>query len=229
MSAETTIGRWDGEREDRVPGLGNLRGALDLSAAVARKGNVYYREQNGRNESSCVVGAYGGNKYRVRYHNKPGIGFEDFDITGVDMGISVFYGNLCMPPFHVTVDYYYGQRNVQEVLEGLEPISQSQSADTRIIQPISSIDPNTPFIGTIPGLKEPYYIFTRSFEEAGRLYAEWFEDLGNFDAMHRVLADQKSPLDPFLIKALWKLPYYLKLAELNQSEENTEIKNVTPI
>lgn len=232
MSKETSIFRWSPEGEDRVPGLENLEDTLDLSEAVARRGTTHNHRD--RIESSAFVGIYDGNKFRVRYRKILDYRGEtisrDLDVTSSDIGIRI--AHLQFSPYLVSVDYYLGQRNIREVLEGLDPIDQANSQDTRLaIQP-HTINPFIPFIGNVPGLKHPYNIFANNYDEARRLYVDWCEDTERFDAMHQVLADPSSLLGSFAVRHLSVFPLYLETARQNLARGRTgtptEMRNITP-
>lgn len=213
--------------EDRVPGLNNLREILDLSLVVAKKGKIHKGLGEG-DLDAVFIGAYRGNKYEVKYRLFGGGDFEESEITGQDIGITISYGQLVLPPFRVGVDYYYGKRNVKEILRELKPVTESAPEEQAIeVQPTTSRD-NAP-IGILAILGGAHYIFARTLEEAGGMYAAWCEDQEAFDLMRRALADSKSLIPPFCVRPLDRFPNYMKAAEERIAQQSREerAKNVS--
>jgi len=219
MSVEKHIPRHEGE-EDRIPGLNNLREILDLSSVVAKKGKIHKGLQSG-DFNAVFIGSYGESKYEVKYRLFCGGDFEESEITGQDIGITIFYGHLVLPPFRVTVDYCYGKRNVREILNGLKPVIKS-SSDEQAVESQSICRDNLP-ISILAVLGGAHYVFARTLEEARQMYAVWCEEEENFIGMRRALADPNSPIPPFAVRPLELFLSYQKAAEervLRESQGN---------
>lgn len=227
MLVEKHMPRYEGE-EDRVPGLGNLSEIIDLSSMVAKKGKTHKGYQDGGINAE-FIGIYRGSKYQVKYRLFHDGNFEELEITGLDIGITIFHGHLILPPFRVTVDYYYGKRDVREILHNLKPVVESVPEEQAIESHPINRNNNAP-IGILAILGGAHYIFAKTEEEAGYMYASWCEENEDFVNMRNALANPRSKLTPFRIRPLGLFPYYRRAAEkrvLEQSQGNDPQRRLT--
>lgn len=174
-----------------IPGLENPREIIGLGSIVARRGRV----RNTRNlETSTVIGAYGGNKYKVVYENFAAFdSHERLDITGVDMGVTVVSGGLWMT--EIFADYYFGDRNIRDVLSGLDPITEPpvngeigvdhEKADNSNLAKIVAVGSS----GFYTRRDSTLFVVAKTIDDARRVYASLLEQHNNFPALRAAFSN----------------------------------------
>lgn len=184
-----------------IPGLENpkeIKEIMELGSAVARKGTVHTSR---RHETSTVIGAFGGSKYRVVYENFAAYDpHESLDVTGEDMGVTIVRGGLWMT--EAFTDYYFGQRNIRDVLSGLDPITKSpaseeigvdhEKADNSDSSRIVAVGSN----GFYTTKGSTLFVVAKTMDDARRVYASLLEQDNNFSAL-RVAFSKPNSL-PFI-------------------------------
>ncbi len=194
MSLERNGGR--GSEGLVIPGLENpkeIKKIIQLGSTVARQGKVH---SSRRLETSTVIGAFGGSKYKVVYESFVYEPHESLDVTSGDMGVTIVSGGLWMT--EIFADYYFGDRNIRDVLSGLDPITKPPASEeigvdhekadntdsSRIIAVGSS--------GFYTRRGSTLFVVAKTMDDARRVYASLLEQHNNFSALRAAFSKPDS-------------------------------------
>ena len=173
-----------------IPGLENPEEIMQLGSAVAKRGRV----RNGSNlETSTVIGAYGGNKYRIIYENYATFDpHERLDVTGADMGLTIVSGGLWMT--EVFADYYFGDRNIRDVLSGLDPITEPPAGGEIGIDHEKADNPDSRIVavgtsGFYTRRDSTLFVVAKTIDDARRVYAGLLEQHNRFSTLRAAFSN----------------------------------------
>lgn len=170
-----------------IPGLENpkeIKEIIQLGSAVARKGKVQNSEHH---ETSTVIGAYGGNKYRVLYESFGDNPNERLDVTSGDMGVTIRRGGLWMTEAYV--DYYFGHRDIRDVLSGLDPITKPPASEEIEVDHEKADNSDSSRIVAVGSsgfyirIDSSLFVVAKTMDDARRVYASLLEQHNNFSAL----------------------------------------------
>ena len=166
-----------------VPGLESPQEIIQLGSVLAIQDSVR-RIGNGSWEIARRVGAYGGNLYEVR-HQSVGDGFmQSLELTGGDLALTIHGGSLLVGT-KVYLDYYHGQRNVRDILSGMDPVNGSPNVEVEEEEETSKKPKLIP-------LGQGFYtrrsdstpiVVAKGIDEARDVYVRLFEMSRSFGAM----------------------------------------------
>ena len=175
-----------------IPGLENPKEIIQLGSEIARQGRV---SNCGNLEISTVIGAYGGNKYRVVYERRDILGIDEtLDVIGGDMGVTIISEEFMELP-SVYMDYYFGHRNIRDVLSGLDPITELPASDGIGVDHEKAENSDSSKIvavgssGFYTRRGPTLFVVAKTIDDAKRVYASLLEQHNRFSVLRAAFSE----------------------------------------